>query len=121
MSKRDTQQTALVYSTEAGRFCPQCRRPIATCICKERHPSRDGDGVIRIRRETKGRGGKAVTTISGLELGNTELKQLAKALKQTCGSGGAIKDGNIEIQGDKRDACKTMLESRGYTVKFAGG
>ncbi|MFT5483783.1 MAG: translation initiation factor 1 [Halieaceae bacterium] len=121
MAKRESKNTSLVYSTEAGRHCPQCRRPIATCVCSQRHPTRDGDGVIRIRRETKGRGGKAVTTISGLELEPTDLKKLAKELKQTCGTGGSIKDGNVEIQGDKRDACRALLESRGHTVKFAGG
>ena len=101
----------LVYSTDSGRI-------------KEEKPSNDvdkGDGIVRIRHETKGRNGKGVTTISGLSLAETELKALAKNLKQLCGTGGTSKDGIIEIQGDQRDKLKTALEAKGYTVKLAGG
>ena len=80
-----------------------------------------GDGIIRLRRETKGRGGKAVTLVDGLALPGAELKALAKTLKQKCGVGGAIKDGIIEIQGDQREILQVELEKRGYTVKRAGG
>jgi translation initiation factor 1 len=76
---------------------------------------------VRLRRETKGRGGKAVTVITGLPLAGQELKQLAKALKQRCGVGGALKGEILEIQGDQRDLLKSELEQRGYTVKLSGG
>ena len=111
----------LVYSTEAGRLCPQCHRPVAACVCGKDKPAVLGDGIVRLRRETKGRGGKAVTIIDGIPLVGAELKTLAKALKQKCGVGGAIKDGSIEIQGDQRDLLLIELEQRGYSVKKAGG
>jgi translation initiation factor 1 len=80
-----------------------------------------GDGVVRVRRETKGRGGKTVTAVSGVELANDGLRELAKDLKQRCGTGGAVKDGVIEIQGDHRTTIVAALEARGYEVKLAGG
>ena len=76
---------------------------------------------MRIRRETKGRGGKAVTVVSGLDADTETLKATAKRLKQRCGVGGAIKDGCIEIQGDQRDTLRALLEAEGHTVKLAGG
>ena len=102
----------LVYSTETGR------------IKEDKHITPalpQGDGIIRIRRETAGRNGKGVTTISGLLVSADELKNIAKQLKQLCGTGGAVKDGIIEIQGDHRDKLKIELEKRGHTVKLAGG
>jgi len=120
MSKQK-KSSHLVYSTDSGRLCPQCLRPVADCVCGKNRPAMVGDGIVRLRRETKGRGGKAVTIVDGLPLAGAELKTLARALKQKCGVGGAIKDGNIEIQGDQRDALQTELEKRGYTVKRAGG
>ncbi len=80
-----------------------------------------GDGIVRVRREVKGRRGKTVTTISGTALPEDELRSLAGELKRRCGTGGSTKDGVIEIQGDHRDALVADLESRGYTVKRAGG
>jgi translation initiation factor 1 len=80
-----------------------------------------GDGIVRLHRETKGRGGKAVTIIVGIPLAGAELKALAKVLKRKCGVGGALKNDTIEIQGDQRLTLKTELEKRGYTVKIAGG
>ena len=80
-----------------------------------------GDGVVRVRRETKGRGGKTVTSVSGVELASDGLRALAKELKQRCGTGGAIKNGVIEIQGDHRTTIVAALEQRGYDVKLAGG
>ncbi len=76
---------------------------------------------MRIRRETKGRKGKGVTNVSGVNLADAELKTLAKLLKQTCSTGGTVKDGVIEIQGDHRQILKTELEKRGHQVKLAGG
>ena len=90
MSRRKRDNSRLVYSTESGRLCPQCQRPVADCVCGADRPAAAGDGIVRLRRETKGRGGKAVTVITGLPLAGAELKQLAKALKQRCGVGGAL-------------------------------
>jgi translation initiation factor 1 len=90
-------------------------------VCGKDAPASNGDGIVRLHRETKGRGGKAVTLIKGLPLAGTELKALAKDLKQKCGVGGALKEQNIEIQGDQRQILKTELEKRGFTVKIAGG
>jgi translation initiation factor 1 len=80
-----------------------------------------GDGVVRIRRETKGRGGKTVTVISGVPLDSSGVKTLAGELKRFCGTGGALKDGIIEIQGDHCGAVIQELERRGFRVKRAGG
>lgn len=79
------------------------------------------DGVIRIHRETKGRGGKGVSIVTGLPLAEASLKELAKQLKQHCGTGGTVKDATIEIQGDQRERIKLFLEKLGYKVKLAGG
>jgi translation initiation factor 1 len=121
MSKRKSSGSRLVYSTESGRLCPQCHRPVADCVCGKDRPAGVGDGIVRIRRETKGRGGKAVTVVEGIPLAEAELKALAKALKQRCGVGGSVKSHTIEIQGDQRDLLKKELEARGYQVKLSGG
>lgn len=101
----------LVYSTETGRIKEE----------KTATPTPASDGIVRIRRETAGRNGKGVTTISGIPADDIELKNIAKTLKQICGVGGAVKEGVIEIQGDQREKIKTELEKRGFTVKLAGG
>ncbi|MGC3873670.1 translation initiation factor Sui1 [Halomonas sp. GXIMD04776] len=124
MASLQDQLRGLVYSTEHGDTCPDCRKPLAECECDDRAESErlaQLDGVVRIRRETSGRKGKGVTTISGVPLPRTELKTLAKDLKKRCGTGGAVKDDIIEIQGDHRQTLKEALEARGYTVKLAGG
>ncbi len=110
-----------VYSTELGRLCPQCQRSVTLCVCGKDRPAYVGDGVVRIRRETKGRGGKAVTVVEGLPLAEKELKSLAKALKKRCGVGGSTKGEVVEIQGDQRELIKSELEKRGYLVKLSGG
>jgi translation initiation factor 1 len=106
-----SKDTRLVYSTETGRIKPE----------KEAGQRPSGDGVVRIRREVSGRKGKGVTTIAGLDLPDPELKQLAKSLKQLCGTGGSVKNGIIEIQGDHREKIRSSLEKLGHTVKLAGG
>jgi len=111
----------LVYSCETGRLCPKCGKVVKQCICKKQSSAPKGDGVVRIQRETKGRKGKGVTLITGVPLASDELKKLAKALKQKCGTGGTIKDGVIEIQGDHRDLLLDELQKKGWTVKKAGG
>ncbi len=112
----------LVYSTDAGRHCPGCRRPLADCVCRDRSRPRDGgDGIVRLARETKGRKGAGVTLITGLPLADKDLTALAKRLKARCGVGGSVKDGVIELQGDQRDKLEPLLSDAGYTVKRAGG
>lgn len=115
----------LVYSTETGRICPKCKSPISACKCKKkRHEAKfqiKSDGIIRIRREVKGRKGKTVTTITGFDLDDKALNLLSKQLKQHCGTGGSVKDGAVIIQGDHRDTIKGLLEGQGYLVKLAGG
>jgi translation initiation factor 1 len=118
----------LVYSTESGRICPQCSRPKQQCRCKKRNPAVapaatgcSDDGVVRIRREVKGRGGKTVTTVHGVPLKETELKRFAKQLKQRCGTGGTVKAGIIVIQGDHREALAREIKAQGFPVKMAGG
>jgi translation initiation factor 1 len=113
---------SLVYSTESGRMCPTCRRPIASCICASKGPAAlSGDGIVRVSRETKGRGGKAVTVVRGLALDAASLLKLAQQLKAACGSGGTVKDGVIEVQGDHCDKLIALLKARGHEVKRAGG
>lgn len=101
----------LVYSTDIGRIeeeKPKIQRP-------------KGDGVVRIRRETAGRKGKGVCVVTGLDLEDEALAKLAAELKKKCGCGGSVKEGDIEIQGDKREVIKHLLEAKGYQVKLAGG
>jgi translation initiation factor 1 len=111
---------SLVYSTDQGRHCPDCGKPKTECICKQATVPK-GDGVVRIQRQINGRGGKTVTVITGLALDEAALKTLAKDLKQRCGTGGAIKEGVIEIQGDHRETLRTELQKRGLNVKLSGG
>ncbi|MFA0084707.1 translation initiation factor Sui1 [Vibrio sp. 10N.286.49.C2] len=101
----------LVYSTETGRIKED--KP---------EPQREkGDGIVRIQKQTKGRKGKGVSVITGLDLDDAPMKLLAAELKKVCGCGGSVKDGTIEIQGDARDKIKAALEKKGYTVKLSGG
>ena len=87
---------------------------------KKSYPASKGDGIVRVQRESKGRGGKIVSLITGLDLGTHPLKKLAGELKRLCGAGGAIKDGVIEIQGDHRDLLVEALKKQGYKVKKVG-
>ncbi|MBV1790012.1 translation initiation factor Sui1 [Marinobacterium sp. D7] len=124
MSSLQDQLSRLVYSTDKGRLCPECGKELTACICDELADQQrlaGLDGIVRIRRETSGRKGKGVTTISGVPLAEQELKALLKRLKQRCGTGGALKDGVLEIQGDHREPIKQLLESEGFKVKLAGG
>jgi translation initiation factor 1 len=112
--------SGLVYSTDSGRHCPDCGQPVDACICKN-SPIPAGDGIARVRRETKGRGGKTVTTVSGVALAEEPLKDLASALKKRCGCGGSLKDGVIEIQGDHVELLLAELLKRGFKAKKSGG
>jgi len=101
----------LVYSTETGRIDEpktQIARP-------------KGDGIVRIQRQTSGRKGKGVCLITGIDADDETLEKLAAELKKKCGCGGSVKEGVIEIQGDKRDLLKSLLEAKGMKVKLAGG
>jgi len=111
----------LVYSTDSGRMCPTCRNPAANCTCQQAAPRPVTDGVVRVSRETKGRGGKGVTLVKGLPLDDAALVALGKRLKAACGSGGTVKDGTVEVQGDHCDRIIELLRAQGYTVKRAGG
>ena len=111
----------LVYSTDGGRTCPQCRHPVGQCACAVKSAAPSGDGVVRVSRETKGRNGKEVTVISGLALDAAALDRLGKQLKAACGCGGTVKAGVVEVQGDHRDRVVAELEKLGWRVKRAGG
>ncbi|HXL97810.1 MAG TPA: translation initiation factor Sui1 [Steroidobacteraceae bacterium] len=114
---------SIVYSTGAGRMCPGCRRPLAQCVCKTAAGTalRADAGKVRVSRQTQSRAGKAVTLITGLPLAAVELERLARDLKRRCGSGGTVKDGVIEIQGEHRDAVVAELLRRGFAAKRSGG
>jgi len=103
--------SVLVFSTDKGRIAPDAPQETVP----------EGDGIVRLKRETKGRKGKGVVTVNGLLVDAKTLKAIGKDLKKLCGCGGAVKDGIIEIQGDQRDIIKTFLEKKGYTVKLSGG
>ena len=114
-STRPTGAACAAAPTAASR----CRTAAATAACARSRPT--GDGILRVRRETGGRKGKTVTTISGAPGGEAGAKALAKELKRLCGSGGSVVDGTIEIQGDHRAKVISYLEAAGHTVKAAGG
>ena len=111
----------LVYSTDSGRMCPSCRQPIAECACGQAATVAAGDGIVRVSRETQGRKGKGVTVVRGLALDALALAQMGRDLKAACGSGGTVKDGVIEIQGEHRDRIVAQLQAAGMTVKRVGG
>ena len=114
----------LVYSTESGKICPSCQKPVSKCSCKKINSKSQVniklDGIIRVQREGKGRKGKTVTTISGFQLDDDELKDLATQLKRRCGTGGSVKDGVIIIQGNHRETLIAELKNRGFKAKIAG-
>ena len=111
---------ALVYSTESGRTCPECGNAIDQCSCKQGQAP-EGDGILRVSREKKGRGGKTVTLISGLEGDKKVLSDLNKALKKRFGCGGAVKNWVIELQGDLAEQSVEYLQKQGHKVKKSGG
>ena len=102
-------------------MCPTCGKPLAACACGRPDPVGDAKSVVRVRMETKGRKGKSVTVITGVPMGPAELSGLGKQLKKRCSSGGTVKEGTIEIQGDHCDTVVRELEDRGWTVKRSGG
>jgi translation initiation factor 1 len=113
----------LVYSTDQGRLCPGCSAPVGECRCRDKRcvtPLAAG-GVVRVSRETKGRAGKGVTLVAGLALDEAALTRLARELKARCATGGTVREGLIELQGEHRDTLVQELTRRGYVVRRAGG
>jgi translation initiation factor 1 len=110
----------VVYSTEQGRICPGCGNPVNQCNCRKQK-SLSGDGNVRVSRETKGRKGKAVTLIKGLDMDTATLALMSKKLKAMCGSGGTVKEGVIEIQGNHIERMLGYLKKQGVRAKRAGG
>lgn len=107
----------LVYSTSHGQMCPRCRRSATECACRREAAPPPGDGIVRIRLDTKGRGGKGVTVVSGVPLPASELSALGSRLKRLCGSGGTTRDGVIEVQGDHRERLSKELAGSGWKIK----
>ena len=123
MSKTASTST-LVYSTEVGRVCPGCAKPLAQCVCSVKSRAAiaiAGDGVVRVSRQSKGRGGKTVTLVKGLALDAAALAALAKQLRTAYGAGGTVKDGVVEVQGDHCETILTTLKKLGHPAKQAGG
>ena len=111
----------LVYSTDSGRMCPTCRKPIAGCVCAAAPAMPAKGNGVRVSLDTKGRAGKGVTVVRGLMLDAAALTVLGQQLKAACGSGGTVKDGNIEVQGDHCNRVMAVLKERGFSVKRSGG
>jgi translation initiation factor 1 len=114
----------IVYSTGLGTLCPNCRRPVRECVCPKGAPGAAKPGAagsLRVGREVKGRAGKGVTTVAGLPLSLADIDALATKLKKRCGSGGTVRDGVIEIQGDHRDVIVAELIKLGWHAKKSGG
>ncbi len=119
---KNSSQGGLVYSSETGRMCPDCGQPLASCRCKANAKAAPiGNGVVRVSRSTKGRGGKCVTLVQGVAMDATALAALGKQLRGACGSGGTVKDGVIEIQGEHCDLVMAALTKLGLAPKRAGG
>ena len=122
MNMRKAGTGGLVYSTDSGRMCPSCRQPLALCQCAALAKAAPrGDGSVRVNRETKGRGGKAVTLVRGLPLDDVALAALGKRLRSACGAGGTVKDAVLEVQGDHVDRVVAWLQQEGFSAKRAGG
>ena len=114
------QNSRLVYSTSTGGKCPKCGWPQRDCQCSQR---RAGNATVpervvaKLRVEKKGRRGKTFTVVYDLPSNDAFLKDLGQRLKRACGTGGAIADGTIELQGDLRERVRPFLEGLGYIVK----
>ena len=111
----------LVYSSAAGRICPGCGKPERGCTCGQQSsepvPNRP---VAKLRLEKAGRGGKTVTVVFGLPQNAAFLKDLAQELKRACGTGGAVREDGVELQGDLRDRVRELLVARNFQVKGGG-
>jgi len=123
MTRKHNAGSRPVYSTDKGNVCPIALRQRWIAGAREKAAAKPsgGDGVVRVGRETKRRKGKGVSLITGIALQGRALTQLAKRLKAKCGSGGTVKNGVVEIQGDYRDLLVQELNKEGFTVKRSGG
>lgn len=119
--KRADDDRSLVWTSDGGSLCTGCGQPRGACTCRRADAGPAGDRVVRVFLETKGRKGKAVTVVRGLDPDPAALDELARELKRACGTGGSVKDGAVEIQGDQREKVAQLLRGRGLTVKLAGG
>lgn len=128
---RRADESRLVYSTESGRICPECRKALTACACaankarnanaaREAAARPGGAGAVRVGLESKGRGGKTVTVVRGLPLADAALADLGKRLRSACGTGGTSKDGVLELQGDHRDRVLELLAREGVAAKRTG-
>jgi translation initiation factor 1 len=111
----------IVYSTGIGSLCPNCRRAVKDCVCPKGAPGAAKPGAVRVGREVKGRAGKGVTTVTGVPLSPADIEALATRLKKRCGSGGTVRGGVIEIQGDHRETIVAELVKLGWPAKRSGG
>ncbi|MCK5287943.1 MAG: translation initiation factor Sui1 [Candidatus Omnitrophica bacterium] len=111
----------IIYSSEYGKMCPKCDKPLAKCLCLQIKKGFKDDGIVRVRTETKGRKGKGVTIITGIPFEHDKLLEFAKKIKQTIGTGGTVKSGVIEIQGEHKERLIEKLKKQGFTVKVSGG
>ncbi len=118
--KHKPSQDRTVYSTEHGKMCPGCGNPVKQCNCRKQS-SPPGDGNVRVSRQTKGRKGKGVTLIQGLNMDAATLSATCKKLKTMFGTGGTVKDGVIEIQGDHIERILDYLKEQGVKAKRSGG
>ncbi len=117
----------VVYDSDYGRICPNCHKPEQGCTCRQKSTARPqqraipkADGIVRVSRDRRNRRGKTVTVITGV-VGGPGADEVAGTLKRLCGSGGTVKDGIIEIQGDHRDLVLSKLTEMGFKAKLAGG
>jgi translation initiation factor 1 len=111
----------IIYSTGLGTLCPNCLRPVRDCVCPGDAPGAAKAAAVRVGREVKGRAGKGVTTVTGLPISPSDAEFLAAKLKKRCGSGGTVRGGVIEIQGDHRDVIVAELIKLGWPAKKVGG
>lgn len=111
----------VIYSSEFGEMCPKCKKPRKECICSKDTYTPNPDGIVKVRREVSGRRGKGVITIRDVPGKQENVKELARFLKTTLGCGGSVKEGIIEIQGEKLEQVLDLLKKKGYTVKKIGG
>jgi translation initiation factor 1 len=112
----------LVYSTDAGRICPQCGLPVGRCRCSQNRSSstKHTDGAVRIALDKKHRRGKMMTIISGAPGDEAELAQLCRELKKLLATGGSARDGQVELQGDHRERVAAYFATRGIKTKRVG-
>jgi translation initiation factor 1 len=115
----DRRNARVVYSTDAGRICAGCGWPARDCTCSQRAATESIPAriVAKLRMEKKGRGGKIVTVVDGLPRNAAFLKDLSQELKRACGTGGAVVEGGVELQGDLRERVRDYLRKKGYSVK----